>query len=455
MRGHTRTVGGSLAAVAGVVLGGIGSAAADSMSFTWGHEEPYENRVAILEEPFMTRPERVEVIWVYWYTASAGGKPNAGRLDRLMREWAESLPERVEVRRYPGGLFSEKARRRVRESWWRRWERHQQALFTARLAGKEEEVHRALVRSIVGDWRSLDRDSAVHELLRGHGVPDGEIERWFRGPEVGGLKLEAAQYSYLISEAARRQGFRRQGSKLRPPLLLVDGRYAVLGNTVGRYVGGPRRVLRVANRLIREALEGDRVSEGPRNDEEFVSWIAPRAGELVWRQQVKGVFNAWRKEFWMLDGQGEVEHVGRLVGEGDGSYFRLPLPGHVVHVPLWKSALQWRSYAGQPRYGAFLLTDYLSGPDTHWVGLPFKGREVALAFSPDGRVEAHNEKGQVFGSWWLEAGNLNVSFGELGVQSWPWQKAAAYVGLEIPQSSMTPWDPKRTKKKVSDARDGK
>ena len=61
-----------------------------------------------------------------------------GRLHRLMREWAESLPEQVDVRRYPGELFSERARKGIRESWWRRWERHQQAFFTARLAGREE-----------------------------------------------------------------------------------------------------------------------------------------------------------------------------------------------------------------------------------------------------------------------------------------------------------------------------
>ena len=433
-------------AVTGILYGVTGWAAEDGKSFTWGHEDPYENRVATLDEPFLTPPGRVEVVWVYCYTASAAGKPSAGREDRTMRAWAESLPAQVDVRRYPCGMFSVQARRMLRESTWRRWERHQQALFTARLAGKEDAVHRALVRAVVRDWRSLDRDSAVLDLLHGQGVSDDEIERWFRGPEIGGLKLEAAQYAHLIAKTARRQGYLRRGSKLRPPLLLIDGRYAVFGNTVARYVGAPHRVLRVANRLIRDVLERGDAPEGPRNDEAFASWIAPRSGEIVWRQQVKAVFSGWRNEFWMLDEKGRVEHVGRLVGEGDDSYFRLPLPGHVVHVPLWRSALQWRSFEGQPRYGAFLLTDWLSAPETLWVGLPFKGRDVAMAFTPDGQVEARNDKGSVFGSWWLEAGNLNVSFGEMGIESWPWRKAAAHVGFEVPQASLTPWNPRESRK---------
>ena len=64
---------------------------------------------------------------------------------------------------------------------------------------------------------------------------------------------------------------------------------------------------------------------------------------------------------------------------------------------------------------------------------------MAFAFTPDGKVEARNDKGSLFGTWWLEAGNLNVPFGELGIQSWPWREAAAHIGFEVPQRSLTPW----------------
>ena len=62
-----------------------------------------------------------------------------------------------------------------------------------------------------------------------------------------------------------------------------------------------------------------------------------------------------------------------------------------------------------------------------------------MAFSADGKVEARNDKGSMFGSWWLEAGNLTVSFGELGAQSWPWREVAKRVGFNVPQRSLTPW----------------
>ena len=74
--------------------------------------------------------------------------------------------------------------------------------------------------------------------------------------------------------------------------------------------------------------------------------------------------------------------------------------------------------------GAFLLTDWLSAPETLWVILPMGGRNSPFAFTRDGRVESRIDKGSVFGSWWLEAENLSVSFGKLGIQSWPWQEAA-------------------------------
>ena len=441
--------GGWLTVFAGVVagLGWSGTASADDRPFTWGHEAAYENRVAVLERPFLTPdPERVEVIWLYWYTGT-GFKGT----DRSMREWVKSLPDRVDVHRYPLRLLS--SRSKAKPYMKLLWEKHQQGLYVARLAGREEAVHRALVEGITPPMApySLPRygesDEDVRRILAENGVSSADIERFYRSPEVGGLKLLAAQFGYGLSSTGVRQGLSRGGSRVRDPLLLINGRYGVAGHYLDRSGRGWRKAFRVANRLIREELERGRAHDGPTNDEAFARAFAPRTGEIVWRQQVKGVFNAWRNEFWMLDDDGEVEHTGRLVGQGDGSTFRLPLPGHVVHVPLWRTALQWRSYERQPRYGAFLLTDWLSAPDTLWVGLPFKGREVAFAFMPDGKVEARNDRGSRFGTWWLEAGNLNVSFGEFGIQSWPWREAAAHVGFEVPQRSMTPWDTGKRKKR--------
>ena len=160
------------------------------------------------------------------------------------------------------------------------------------------------------------------------------------------------------------------------------------------------------------------------------------------------MYNHHRQEFWSLGGaSGDVIAAYRLKGEGTESHWALQWKKEGRKSPQWASAWrrgrQYEAYRGEDgvpqRYGAFLLTDYLSAPETSWVGLPFKGQEAAFTFHADGKVEAASEEGPVFGSWWLEAGELVVSVGEYGVQSWPWREAAAHVGFEVPQRSLTPW----------------
>ena len=241
-----------------------------------------------------------------------------------------------------------------------------------------------------------------------------------------------------------RQGVARNSLALYPTLV-INGRFVV--NTTA--VESPREAYRIANRIIRREIEAGRAHNSPTNSEEFAEWMAARSGEIFRRVMVGRnptgslVYNHARREVWLLGDDGDVRTVFRLVGEGDESLFEfMHAEKRLAHTGLWRPARQYLSYKtehGPQRYGAFLLTDFLSAPDTHWVGLPFKGRDAAMAFSADGTVEARNDKGSMFGSWWLEAGNLTVSFGELGAQSWPWRKVAKRVGFDVPQRSLTPW----------------
>ena len=271
----------------------------------------------------------------------------------------------------------------------------------------------------------------------------------------------AADFERMLADEARGADPKRRALA---PAFLIAGRYVVSADAIG----DPAEAYRIANRIIRQELEAGRTHEGPTNDEEFAEWMATREGEIVGRQRFgkslkfRGVYSHARRELWELGGAGEVRRTYRLEGEGHRAYFRTSDTGAAVrYAHVWRHARQYVAIEGEggpQRYGAFLFADWLSAPETLWVGLPFKGREVAFAFTPDGKVEAHNDKGSVFGSWWLDAGNLNVSFGELGLQSWPWREAAAHVGFEIPEGSVKPWRSGKARKGSAgggDAGDGK
>lgn len=463
LRGWGRILGsGALALVVGE--GAFGA----EKDFTWGHEEAPEGRSVVIDPPYLTPdPARVEVALLYWYPQEGFVESEA-----LGQKWIESLPAGVDVVRYPVRALTARRARAMSQEWRERLERYQQALFVARFGGREEPVHRALVERVSGGQRHaaglrvarrvlqkfpsdqalaervrelerrhapLDSDADIKKLLREQGVSDADIERFYRGPEVAGLKLLVGHLGFSVGSTSIRSGLAAEGSSAGYPMLVINGRYGIDEDIAGSTQGA----FRVANRLIREELERGRAHEGPTNDEAFAEWMAPRSGEMLWGQGVRGVYNHWRREFWELDDEGKVQRVSRLVGEGDASAFELRLPGHTVHVPMWRAALRFRPYPGRARYGAFLLMDQLAAPETHWVELswklPWKRVRVALAFSPDGTVEARNEEGPIFGSWWLEAGELHVSLGELGVRSWPWEEVAREVGFEAPPVNPTPW----------------
>ena len=403
----------------------------------WGGESDPAGEVGVIDPPYCTpNRDRVEIVEVVSYTTTTWK-----RSVPLTRAWEASQPDAVDVRRLIAWTTGNE-----RHPYASAWLLHEKLLSTAEVLGREEALHHAIYEQVRGKRGDVGVDLGA--LIAVMGLDVGAYVRLLRDPEIA-WRARAASGVYRDVVRAG-QGLWPAGGVAIFPGFLIDGRYFLSASITG----DPARTYRMANRLIREALERDRSADDcPENDAEFAAWLAPRAGQVLDKVKFgKGrrgarVYSHDRREVWVLGADGAVVEVHRLRGEGAESHWALQWREEGRQGPEWSSgwrfARQFMAYAGEAgapqRYGAFLLTDWLSAPETLWVGLPFKGHEVALAFTPDGKVEARNDTGSLFGTWWLEAGNLNVSFGELGLQSWPWREAAKHVGFEVPQRALTPW----------------
>ena len=395
----------------------------------WGNESEEMRRVGVIEPPFFTSdPDTVEIFELLKYTARSWQ-----RSEPFTRAWRDNLPKRVRVHRLP-----ERAGKKYMHAYRDLWPVHQRIYFAGSMLGLESEVHEVLLSMNRLGLKSKLGPEGIPEVARRLDVSLHEFRSWYHHPRVNASVRLASLMDFAKTKLLLRKGVDGKSSALYPTFV-INGRFVVDTSAVGN----PREAYRIANRIIRREIEALRAHNGPTNSEEFTEWMAGRSGE-IFRREVVGlkpsgslVYNHSRREVWFLDDDGDVGTVFRMVGEGEESLFEyMNAEKRLEHIGLWRPARQYRSFKtehGPQRYGAFLLTDFLSAPDTHWVGLPFKGRDAAMAFSADGKVEARNDKGSMFGSWWLEAGNLTVSFGELGAQSWPWREVANRVGFDVPQ----------------------
>ena len=405
----------------------------------WGNERKGRRKsVGQIDPPEFTRdPGRVEVLFFVNYAVVS-----SRCADRPFQSWRASLPEQVDVRVIPTGmLIWEKSR------FDKSAEVQHAVFFTGMAHGLEWEVHEAiLTRVLEHGLESLDSVEEADALLEKLGIERGTFEKARNSPEFLGWRVWSKMANRRVVSAAialrEKEGERTSVY----PMMMINGRLSLATSSTRH----PRETFRIANRLIREELEGGAaLAHGLTNNEELADWMAPREGE-VFRlvsfgrdRRTKGVYNHARKEFWILDDDGSLKRIAPIIGEGDAARVVYQLPGKsTIHHLTWRIARQMVSYegaSGPQRHGAFLLTDFLSAPETHWVGFPFKGREAALAFSADGTVEARNEVGAVFGTWWLEGGKLYVSLADSGIESWPWKEAAAHARFKVPPESVAPW----------------
>ena len=415
--------------------------AVDPKDVVWGNESADSDRYGAFDPAYNTADRtRVEVLIFFNFVGST-----SYWIDPVLEAWSESLPDEVAVHWIAEGRFAVK-----RGPWHDHVEMHQRIWFAATELGMAPDaVRRALWKRLSKRWKSLGTWNEAEEFFTATlGFEAGTFHEWGAHPVVESRRIGARNLHRRFVIVSTSAGSPSPRSFLRP-MLVINGKYLL----ETAFIGHPVKTFQIANRLIRQEIERLPLDDAPTNDEEWADSMAPRGGEIVRRISLgkevtgrKAVYNPHRREAWVLDDEGAVDYYWAQRGKGEDSYWVVGpehKEGWPTGVNIWRFGSEYVGYEradGKPqRYGAFLLTDWLSSPDTHWVELAFKGKPAALAFSPDGKVEARNERGPIFGSWWLEAGELHVSLAELGVESWPWMEVAERVGFEIPPESLTPW----------------
>lgn len=405
----------------------------------WGNESGYAQHrpvVGRIDPPYFTQdPNRVEVVALFRYTGGAWAA------ERVTRAWEASLPEDVYVLRMPmGDEFNENS------ALAPYWKAQQELFFAGQMLGIEEQVHKGIGEIVDADSRELQYDWQVETLEMNLGLAPGTLNELRGHPTVQERATNASWLSRDSKAATDRPGWNEFRAAVYP-VLVINGRTAIDGTFMGPK-GNPTKLFRVANRMIREALEEGRAHDGPTNDEELASWLTPRAGEVFSRvkhgERRPGamLYNPDRKEVWGLNKDGTFKYRSPLRGKGDDAYWQYihPTKG-VQRKHVWMRARQYVSFKndeGAPqRYGAWLFKDWLIASDR--VELPFMGTRATFRFWTK-HVEARSGEGEpVQGLWWLEAGDLKLAMKGYPTRSYPWQQAAAHAGFEVPQESLTPW----------------
>ena len=405
----------------------------DLAAIVWGQESAGQS--AVMDPPYFTAERgRVEVLMFPRYTDFTWQ-----RAAPLIVAWRASLPDRVTVRRMPKGIGGNKS-----HPYRDHWEMHQRVYFAGELAGIEDQVHAAMADMIGLVGTSLGSRPQVARLARTVGADPEAFAQWVEAPIVEARVRQASTADWERMLADTKHGAARNRRSLYPAFV-INGRYVVSADAIE----DPGRAFRVANRIIRQELEADRAHDGPTNDAEFAEWMAPREGEIFWRerfgkrQKFRGVYSHGRRELWELDDAGAVTRAYRLTGEGDRSYFQASDGGDTVrYAHVWRHARQYvpiEGEAGPQRYGRLPAhrlaygTRYVVGPlAVQGPGLPDGVRS--------GRPRRGSHRGRI-GVRVLVAGSRQAQRVVRSARRavWPWQEAAAHVGFEPPAGSVAPW----------------
>ena len=195
------------------------------------------------------------------------------------------------------------------------------------------------------------------------------------------------------------------------------------------------------------ALEAGPAHDGPTNLEEWVATVP--SGDLhssrIVGPSIRIVFNTNRRvtERWLLSKRGAITKVETLITNDGAAYLASPWRGKTYRLlHKWRRANEYvftrARGGGNQRYAPFLFTDWLCHPDRMAMPFPFKGKTINVKYNTDGTAVTAIEGNTVAGQWWLQAGELRVSFPEHGWDYWPWQVAAHRLGFAAPKRSLPP-----------------
>ena len=417
-----------LALAATVVLtAAMPTAAAEPDTVTWGNEQ--RGRTGQFRRPVLTPdPDRLEVLHFTVYT------PTWTAIEPVYQAWKASLPDTVDVVMLP--LAGEGARGRTETL----------AYYTARELGRGAEAHAEIARQLARpDYTALGPRERAALLSAALELPANTFAQTSNPLRESVPEAHARWALQHHMRAFKQARLSRVKIPRAWPTIIVNGRYILDTHRKPN----PAATYRKANRLIRQAIEAGPAHDGPTNLLDFVAIRAPHSGDL-YRNRTTGtgipfVYNINRHttERWLLSNQGAITKVETLVTDDGAPYFASPWQGKTFRLlDGWRHAndadfVRARG-GGNQRYAAFLFTDWLSEPDRLAKPYPFKGETINVRYNPDGTASTIINGEPVKGRWWLEAGDLRVSFGEHGTDYWPWQVAAHELGFKAPKRSLPP-----------------
>lgn len=163
--------------------------------------------------------ERIEVLEFFSY-----GCPHCADLNPLIRDWAQGLPADVAFQRVPV-TFARAA-----------WATLARLYYALHYQGAMDSLDQAVFDAVIGQRTNLYTDKAVLAWLAGRGQDREAFARLLRSFEVEAAVARANQLAKrFVVDAV--------------PMIVVDGRYAVLGAAAR----DQRDLLEIAQRLIDKA----------------------------------------------------------------------------------------------------------------------------------------------------------------------------------------------------------
>ena len=330
-------------------------------------QEPTENdEMVVFDREYVTpNPDWVEVVELGGYgdlTWSANAK--------FSRAWRKSLPDDVDIHRIPAQSEEVDPDHPVADHR----PVHRSVFFAGKKLRGEDAIHLAMMQTLVGKPHGLKTDDDVARLARRLRIEPQALQQARNDPTTRWQAKEARWLAQIVAHMRTRKA-RETGKASNPvvlfPMLIVNGRYLV----DAARIGSPKRVYRLANRLIRQELEGRPHRTGPTNDAEFTATMAEHEGEIRLRR-VNGdlisttplavVYAPQETAVWWLDYNGRVLRAPRLTDKGRESHFEFRQSnGDTGRLEMWRYANQYESFLdtdGKPiRHPAFTVRDTLPG----------------------------------------------------------------------------------------------
>lgn len=159
--------------------------------------------------------EKIEVLEVFWYACS-----HCYNFEPYIKDWLASKAEDVQFRRMPGVLG-------------KNWIPHARAYYTAEKLGVVDTIHGALFDAIHKKRKKIDDAAAIKRFF----VDQGVDKREFKGAYESEAVEKEVKQAFIMGQRYKLTGV---------PVMIVNGKYRVSGNTAGSF----ENILKVVDSLV-------------------------------------------------------------------------------------------------------------------------------------------------------------------------------------------------------------